>query len=142
MNVSAKVEYACLAALELATHFDTGQPLQIRRIAESHGIPSQFLVQILLQLKAAGIVQSTRGAGGGYRLARHPSELTLSDIMEAAEGQRAEFVSSVGQSSPIARVLHANWQTVADAQHELLSSVTLAELAEQVRTGTETMYYI
>ena len=70
MNISAKTEYACVAVLELALNYGSGQPLQVRRIAEAHGIPSRFLVQILLQLKAAGLVSSTRGASGGYQLLR------------------------------------------------------------------------
>ena len=66
MKVSAKTDYACLAMLELAAHYGSKEPLRIRTIADEHGIPSRFLVQILLQLKGAGFVASTRGAAGGY----------------------------------------------------------------------------
>ncbi len=62
MKLSAKTEYACLAVLELAARYGTGEPVRIRTIADEHGIPSRFLVQILLQLKGAGFVASTRGA--------------------------------------------------------------------------------
>ena len=62
MNISAKTEYACIAVLELALNYGSGDPVTIRAIAETHGIPSRFLVQILLQLKGTGIVGSTRGA--------------------------------------------------------------------------------
>ena len=68
-SISARTEYACIAMLDLARHSEQPRPVRIRDIAERHGIPSRFLVQILLQLKAAGLVQSIRGAGGGYRLA-------------------------------------------------------------------------
>ncbi len=68
MKFTAKTEYACLAVLELARAFDLGEPVRIRTIADEHGIPSRFLVQILLQLKGAGLVSSTRGAAGGYQL--------------------------------------------------------------------------
>ena len=68
MQISAKTEYACIAVLDLAMSYDGGEPLQIRKIAAAHDIPSGFLVQILLQLKTAGLVTSTRGASGGYRL--------------------------------------------------------------------------
>ena len=64
MIVSAKTEYACIAVLELAARHGQPEPVRIRQIAEAHGIPSRFLVQILLQLKSAGLVQSTRGAAG------------------------------------------------------------------------------
>ncbi len=69
MKVSAKTEYASIAVLELSLSYHTGEPVRIRDIADRHGIPSRFLVQILLQLKGMGIVQSSRGAGGGYQLA-------------------------------------------------------------------------
>ena len=59
MKISAKVEYACTELLELAGQFDTGQPARIRTIAAEHSIPQRFLVQILLQLKGAGLVASS-----------------------------------------------------------------------------------
>ena len=77
MIVSAKTEYACIAVLELAARHVRGEPVRIREIAAAHAIPSRFLVQILLQLKSAGIVQSIRGAAGGYQLAREPDDITL-----------------------------------------------------------------
>ena len=72
MKLFAKTEYACIAVLELALRYQSGQPVRIREIAETHGIPARFLVQILLQLKGAGIVVSTRGAGGGYQAQHSP----------------------------------------------------------------------
>jgi Rrf2 family protein len=77
VNLSARTQYACKAVLELALHFDSGQPVQLRKIADSHAIPSRFLVQILQQLKAAGLVASVRGAAGGYRLTKPPCEMSL-----------------------------------------------------------------
>jgi len=65
MNISATTEYACVAVLELAANYGSGEPVRNRKIAERHDVPSRFLVQILLQLKAAGLVASTRGAAGG-----------------------------------------------------------------------------
>ena len=88
MHVSAKTEYACLAVLELALSYDSGEPMQVRRLATAHGIPSHFLVQILLQLKNAGLVSSTRGAAGGYRLIRSPEQVTLLEVMEAMSGRQ------------------------------------------------------
>ena len=70
MKISAKSEYACLAVLALARQRAESSPVRIREISEAYGIPERYLVQILLQLKGAGLVASTRGATGGYRLAR------------------------------------------------------------------------
>ena len=64
MRISAKTEYACIAMLELASQYGSGTPVRIRRIAERHDVPPRFLVQILLQLKGAGLVTSVRGAAG------------------------------------------------------------------------------
>src|SRR5215475_6331543 len=80
VKVSAKTEYACIAMLELSASYGAHEPVRIRKIAEEHGIPSRFLVQILLQLKGAGLVTSTRGAAGGYQLAKAPEEITLAEV--------------------------------------------------------------
>ena len=63
--------------------------MRIREIADAHGIPSRFLVQILLQLKAPGLVQSVRGASGGYQLAREPEEITLLEVMTVVDASLA-----------------------------------------------------
>ena len=68
MLVSAKSEYACLAMLELAARYSDPGPIRLADVADKHGIPQRFLVQILLQLKGAGLVASTRGAAGGYQV--------------------------------------------------------------------------
>src|SRR3984957_7672571 len=85
MRVSAKAEYACVAMLELAANYTEPQPLRIKAIADSQGIPQRFLVQILLQLKTAGLVASVRGAAGGYQLARTPDSISLADIINAID---------------------------------------------------------
>src|SRR5438067_3460620 len=81
MKISAKAEYACLAVLALARHGPGATPLRIREISGSYGIPERYLVQILLQLKGAGLVTSTRGASGGYRLARAPDKISLAEVV-------------------------------------------------------------
>src|SRR5580704_17876808 len=114
MKLSAKTEYACIAMLELARRYERREPVRIRDIADEHGIPARFLVQILLQLKGAGYVASTRGASGGYQLVK----------------------------SPRVRVLSRVWQDIVKRQQELLRSITFAELAERTKGAAEQMYYI
>jgi Rrf2 family protein len=142
MNVSAKTEYACIAVLELAAQHDAGEPVRIRDIAERHGIPSRFLVQILLQLKSAGLVSSVRGATGGYRLAKEPGEITLCEVMSVVDGQSATITSSAGRTTPTTRVLLSCWKRVAAKERELLSEVTFAELVRQLQGHGNPMYYI
>ena len=100
MKLSAKTEYACLAMLQLAAAVLERRALQIRRIADVHGIPSRFLVQILLQLKGASLVVSTRGAAGGYRLARPPGEITLAEVIEVMEGDERPSTNA-GKNTPL-----------------------------------------
>lgn len=142
MNVSAKTEYACIAVLQLAISYGEQRPVRIREIAQAHGIPSRFLVQILLQLKGAGLVGSTRGASGGYQLIRDPGEITLGEVMRVIDGRAYELVSSAAVATATSRVLLAAWQQVADVEREMLDAVTFAELADRVRGQTENMYYI
>lgn len=140
MKLSAKTEYACLAMLQLAGEHDSGEPVQIRRIAEEHGIPARFLVQILLQLKGASLVASTRGAAGGYRLARHPREITLAEVIEAMDGDdRPE--TNAGKLTPLIGVLLEFCRELGDAQHDRLDDTTLADLVEQA-AQREPMWYI
>lgn len=139
MKISAKTEYACAAMMELAARYASGELVQIRRIADQHGIPSRFLVQILLQLKGAGLVSSTRGAAGGYQLARSPQDISLGEVVEVIEGpqDRACF----GGDTAAARVLQQTWQQVTGDLRKRLRAITLAELIEQVQEQQH-MYYI
>ncbi len=142
MNISAKVQYACIAVLELAARYGTGRPVQVRRIADAHGIPPQFLVHILLQLKGAGLVTSTRGPGGGDQLVQHPAEVTLGEVMHLVEAQSLELSSSVADSTPASRVLIQSWQEVADVERQMLDRISFADLLEQARQQSQDMYYI
>lgn len=142
MNLSAKVEYACIAVLELANQFGAGEPVRLRTITAAHGIPSPFLVQIMLQLKAAGLVESTRGSAGGYQLTRDPSTITLAQVKDIIAGPASDLVSNLKDETSAARVLMDAWKRIDDAERDLLSEVTFGELVERVRGPTEKMYYI
>ena len=105
MKISAKAEYACLAVLALARQGPESSPLHIREISEAYGIPERYLVQILLQLKGAGLVASTRGAAGGYRLARAASSISLSEVLVAVDGPDASRRDSSATKRPTTSVL-------------------------------------
>ena len=142
MSVSARTEYACIALLELALHFESGQPVRVREIAAAHDIPPQFLVQILLQLKAAGLVASTRGAAGGYRLVREPNELSLGEVMSVIEGPPQPASGNAVLQTPLSRALQKTWHRAAASERELLDSTSFADLIEAVREPAEQMFYI
>ncbi len=142
MIVSAKTEYACIAVLELAARHASGEPVRIRDIAEAHGIPSRFLVQILLQLKSAGLVHSVRGAAGGYNLAREPEEITLLDVMTVVDAQLGHAATNATRNTATTRVLQRTWKEVAAKERELLDGVTFAAMVERLKGAPEGMYYI
>ena len=111
MRVSAKTDYAIRAALELAAA-DDERPVKGERIATAQAIPLRFLENILMQLRHAGLVESRRGAEGGYRLARPASEVTLADVIRAidgplagVQGDRPETLGFTGVAEPMKRRL-------------------------------------
>jgi Rrf2 family protein len=144
LRVSAKTEYACIAMLELASQYGSGEPVRIRRIAERHDVPPRFLVQILLQLKGAGLVGSVRGASGGYQLIRPPQEISLGQVMEIIDGSPEERSPTSGASpdSPAAKVLLQAWRDVAAVQRKMLGAISLADLLERAKQQGEQTYHI
>lgn len=140
MKLSAKTEYACLALIELAEQHPSGATVRAGDIASRHGIPLQFLVQILRTLRSAGFVESARGAGGGYRLSCSPTELTLADVVDLMEGPSEERPAA--PKSPCCDVLQSALEAAAAAHREVLEETTLADLVEASRAASGSMYYI
>lgn len=128
--------------LELASQFESREPVRVRSIADAHDIPSRFLVQILLQLKSAGFVASTRGAAGGYRLIKQPETITLADVMCVFEPSLTTKPTTSTTPSAESSVLTDVWSLAAQTQLEELQSVTYADLVERVRGRSSNMYYI
>ena len=128
--------------LELAARYGSGEPVRIRDIADEHDIPSRFLVQILLQLKGAGFVASTRGAAGGYQLLVPPDEISLRDVMVVIEGSpEAALTSSAAPTSSAAKTLLHVWREVTSVEQQMLGEITFAELVTRAKRETD-MYYI
>ncbi|MGH2450250.1 MAG: RrF2 family transcriptional regulator [Candidatus Limnocylindria bacterium] len=130
MRISAKVDYALRAALELASAGEG--PIKGERIAQAQGIPLKFLENILLELRHHGLVSSQRGAEGGYWLARPAGEITLAEIIRAVEGplanirgERPEAVRYEGAAERLQEV----WIAVRANLRAVLESVTLADVA-------------
>lgn len=137
---SAKTEYACLALLELARHHDDPNPLPLKSIAETHAISHRFLVQILLQLKAAGLVESTRGAAGGYHLGRAPDRITMADIVNVIDPP--EVIHPEAAPTPLVRSIVGIWGQVLAAQKKILESATLADLLARAQDEGELSFQI
>jgi Rrf2 family protein len=132
VRVSAKADYAVRAAAELAAAADT-RPLKRDEISEAQHIPSKFLETIMLELKHAGIVKSTRGAGGGYALARPAAEISVADVIRAVDGPlanvRGERVETVVYEGA-ARALRDVWVAVRASLRRVLETTSLQDLVE------------
>lgn len=131
MRISAKVDYAVRAAVELAAAPDD-KPVKAERIATAQGIPLNFLENILGELRHSGIVRSHRGAEGGFRLAKPAAELTVADIIRAVEGPLAsvrggppEDAEYGGAAESLPRV----WIAVRQSLRRVAEHVTVADIA-------------
>lgn len=129
MSVSARVHYAAQAMIELAIRRQDDAPVTIREITDRHGVPGPFLTQILRSLRAAGWVQSIRGAQGGYRLSVDPRDVTLQDIAKLVGGCDSPGICG-GDTSASGRRLREVWQQAGAAHDQVLAGRTVAELAE------------
>jgi Rrf2 family protein len=144
MRVSAKAEYACVAMMELAASYNEPQPVRIKTIAEAQGIPPRFLVQILLQLKTAGLVASVRGAAGGYQLARPPESISLAAVINAIDDRTLaprSALTDINRSRAI-DVLLAVWKEIQLEEQRLLENLTLAELLRRTEQTNALSYQI
>jgi Rrf2 family protein len=143
VRLSAKADYAVRAAVELAGAGDTH--LKAERIAEAQSIPIRFLEHILLDLKHAGLVDSRRGAEGGYWLARPAGEVTLADVIRSVEGPlanvrgiRPEQLDYEGASAPLRDVFVALRASIRSVlEHVTLANVASGELPDAIRDLTE-----
>ena len=132
MLFSAKAEYACIAMLELAARHNEVKPARLADIADKHGIPPRFLVQILLDLKRAGLVASTRGAAGGYALARLPDEISMLDVLTVVDPteQHARADDPLQPTEYVSNI-RGVWDQIVQSQKDILRETTLASLLEQ-----------
>ncbi|MGQ9526050.1 MAG: RrF2 family transcriptional regulator [Armatimonadota bacterium] len=127
---SAREDYGLRAALDLAMHANAG-PAQTHEIAQRQDIPEAYLNQILVALRRAGLVNSLRGASGGYVLAKPPTHITAGDIIRALRGEILSVPSSADSAEPSA--VGQLWSEVKRAVEAVLDSVTLNDLLDNQR---------
>jgi Rrf2 family protein len=132
MKISQKGLYALQAMMMLARHHHQGA-IKIREIAYEEDLPEKFLELILLELKNARMVESVRGAKGGYQLRRDPAEIRLSEIMRLIDGPLAPFADAeqlrvlINRDLPH-RALYQVFLDVRDAAAKILENTSLADL--------------
>lgn len=132
MILSTKGRYAVMAMVELATH-DQSKPVSLAMIAERQDIPLAYLEQIFARLKKAGLVESMRGPGGGYRLPRSADSMYVGEIVRASdesiEMTRCGGAHKSGCIAPKTRCLtHDLWQGLTQHIHDYLSDISLADV--------------
>ncbi len=132
MKISQKGLYALQAVTTLGRRYGT-ETIKIRDIALESNLPEKFLELILLELKNARIVESVRGAKGGYRLRRAPEEIKLSEIIRLVDGPLAPFgdadqLRSLITTDPDHRALYSVFLEVRDAAAKILESTSVADI--------------
>lgn len=132
MRITAKIDYACKALLELSFHWPNAVPLQINAIAQSQQIPIKFLTQILLHLKQIGYVKSVRGKKGGYLLSMAPHKIILSDLVERMGG----LGFSAAENKPNLRNQHAMdiiWRDLDEAVFQAMADINFEKICDRKR---------
>ena len=139
MKLSVKSDYAARAVLGLARQYQAGGSIRVDDLAEQQGIPSNYLVQILIELKSQQIVKSQRGKEGGYLLARKPAEISLGDVLRAVQGE--VFDTPALSDTNCAPELRAAWRRLKSSVDAAADSITFQQLLDE-GGEKEKMYYI
>ncbi len=146
MKLSAKGEYALRSMVDLAMHPADGR-VSIQEIAARQSIPHRYLEQVLLQLKRGGLLESKRGASGGYHLTKPPDDITVAEVLRAVEGETFPFEPPQSRRGRSARGddLADLWQALSEAVAGVIDHVTLGDLAARAaarRSAAVPMYHI
>jgi Rrf2 family cysteine metabolism transcriptional repressor len=142
VKISSKGDYGLRALVDLAQHYDASSPVQVKDIARRQHIPEEYLGQLMVGLRRAGLVHSVRGAAGGYLLARPPAEVTVAQVLETLEGSLAlvdgltERPAGRGPGSAI----RALWWDATQAALEPLQRTTVADLAARESAQSHTYH--
>jgi len=145
MKISTKGRYAVRVMLDLAVH-NTGEYIKVRNIAERQQISEKYLEQIISVLHKAGYVRSVRGAQGGYRLSKAPSEYTVGMILRLTEGSLSPVACLEDDKNECERCdtcdTLAIWKELGEAIDHVVDNVTIANLVERQQERLGSQYVI
>ena len=132
MRLTTKGRYAVTAMLDLALHFDDG-PITLADISQRQGISLSYLEQLFAKLRRKGLVDSTRGPGGGYRLSRVPNEIPVADVILAVDEKlETTRCGGLGNCQDDERCLtHDLWTELSDQIYQFLSGISLGDLVSR-----------
>jgi Rrf2 family transcriptional regulator, cysteine metabolism repressor len=148
MMFSTKAEYGIRVMAHLARH-DGSEPISLGSIADAEGLPLAYLEHLVQRLRKAGLVESRRGAHGGYTLAREPGDITMAEVVRALEGEIAPIECITADADGVlvcSREHHENhepcptkllWTRVQGSIVRTLNDMTLADIATPARTRPE-----
>jgi Rrf2 family protein len=139
LKLSVKSDYAVRAVLGLSRQYHTGIAMKAEELAGENGIPGNYLVQILIELKSRHIVKSVRGKEGGYLLARPPAEITFGDVLRCVHGR--VFDSPAIGSADCPPELRAAWKRLQAVLDQTADAITFQRLLDE-SLDKEKMYYI
>jgi len=138
MKITYKGDYALKAILDLSFHYESGEVVPLSDISRRQDIPVQYLEQIMLVLKGAGYVQSRRGVGGGFQLAKPPRDITLGEVVRLIDGPiepiscgKRDYDSNCGEEETCA--FREVWLEVTDRISEVVDRIAFADIMHRVR---------
>jgi len=135
VKISTKGRYGTRALVDIGQNYGKG-PVSLRRLAERQGISMKYMEQIVALLRGSGLIRSSRGARGGYILAKKPKDILLRHILEALEGC-SSVVDCLDDNGLCARakecVTYEIWNEIQTAISKILDSTTLADIIQRNR---------
>lgn len=149
MKLSTKGRYGLKAMFELALHFGEG-PIPLKDIAEKQNISEHYLEQLIATLRKDGLVNSVRGAQGGYLLSSEPKDITVGDVIRSLEGNIAPS-DCVIEGEPLDCdkgeycVTRGVWKKIRDSINEVIDTVTLQDMVDEqkeINKSKSYMFYI
>ena len=138
MRISARCDYACKALLELSLHWPDKDPLPIHVISKKQKIPTKYLIQILIQLKRIGLVNSIRGKDGGYVLARQPRRIALHEVIKNLVGPLLPLADSARE---VQSVFTEIWKEIEGAIYAILRKVSFEDIVNKNKTNIKVINY-
>ncbi len=141
MKMNARCCYSVLASVELARSFPAGRAVRVKDLSDRTGVPEGFLVQVLQSLRKAGVVDSVRGAGGGYRLASSPQEMTIGRVLRASQGcteyvETSSFADEALEQGSNPDMNRALGYVLSEAERSLARAFDVLTLTAVLQRGT------
>ena len=142
MRISAKGRYALASTIEIANHWETNEYLSTIRMSTTLGISKIYLEQTLVNLKNAGVLISTKGHGGGYRLGREPDLISVWDVLITVESSLCENAETNVESENVKKALTHAFNELDKAVEDVLKGMSIKELLKISRSNNDDMFFM